>query len=147
LLDIFDSSYSGLLEWPQLQLLVAALVALASGETRRFLQLHGEAMFRCLARAPVRTKTSVASTTALTISFREFVQLATVFGVAEGDLVRAILVEFKTEETRLRDQMLTQEDFFVYYHGVLRNLDEHGSVIHTPEQLLKESPLCACTIQ
>lgn len=141
-LTLLDGAYLGALEWPQVQLMLAAYTSLASHQTRRFLQVHGEAMFRVLARAPPQAASSS------TISFREFAQLGLVFGVREDTLVRAILGEFKTEASRLREQQLTLEDFYVYYYAVLTRLDEHGAMdALTPEQFLRSSALCACIVQ
>jgi len=136
IIDIFDDKYEGTLSWESFFLVLALYAALASRQTVKFLYNHGKEMYNILTGHGTSE-----------LDFQRFASFAFILGIAEEDLVQSIVNDFKVNGDRLREQPINSEDFFVYYFSTLKKLDEHGTVLqYSAQDLLKNSPLCACVI-
>eukprot|EP01126_Amoeba_proteus_P041689 TRINITY_DN4494_c0_g1_i6.p1 TRINITY_DN4494_c0_g1~~TRINITY_DN4494_c0_g1_i6.p1 ORF type:complete len:211 (+),score=31.28 TRINITY_DN4494_c0_g1_i6:757-1389(+) len=134
--DIFDGNYTGFLNWKSFYTMLAAYTALASRQTVKFLYKHGPDMFMFLCHH-----------TSSLLDFEQFTSLGFVLGIPEQSLIQSILKDFKVNDKRLREQPIDEEHFTLYYYTTLRKLDLYGSVTeYTVDDLVKSSPLCACTI-
>eukprot|EP01125_Pyxidicula_operculata_P007479 TRINITY_DN2544_c0_g1_i1.p1 TRINITY_DN2544_c0_g1~~TRINITY_DN2544_c0_g1_i1.p1 ORF type:complete len:212 (-),score=26.18 TRINITY_DN2544_c0_g1_i1:402-1037(-) len=136
MIDLFDMKNDSTLCWKQFYLVMALYSSLASQQTVNFLHNHGEEMFRTLS-GPSSSE----------LDFQKFASFGWLLGIPEEELVQSLITDFKVNGDRLRDQPINMEDFMVYYFSVLKKLDYSGNVMqYSPQDLLKNSALCACTI-
>eukprot|EP01125_Pyxidicula_operculata_P007480 TRINITY_DN2544_c0_g1_i2.p1 TRINITY_DN2544_c0_g1~~TRINITY_DN2544_c0_g1_i2.p1 ORF type:complete len:231 (-),score=26.13 TRINITY_DN2544_c0_g1_i2:402-1094(-) len=135
-LILVDMKNDSTLCWKQFYLVMALYSSLASQQTVNFLHNHGEEMFRTLS-GPSSSE----------LDFQKFASFGWLLGIPEEELVQSLITDFKVNGDRLRDQPINMEDFMVYYFSVLKKLDYSGNVMqYSPQDLLKNSALCACTI-